>query len=190
MNKTKASDKYIVISTRSNLCEGYSDPIITTHDDYGHAYDFVQRVLIQLCCDDWMINTKKEEVKHDDKGRRIQWNLTYQEEGHYVQIVKIEPYEVDIDKYEMPTYFVYDQITNTHEWLFDYVECRCQVSTIALESRGFDKDFMRFKELTHELYEHVFLELDDMDDGKQTYVTLDDDDVCIHYYKIQYHEKA
>ena len=65
-----------------------------------------------------------------------------------------------------------------------------QVSTIALESRGFDKDFMRFKELTHELYEHVFLELDDMDDGKQTYVTLDDDDVCIHYYKIQYHEKA
>ena len=48
MNKTKASDKYIVISTRSNLCD-YSDPIITTHDDYGHAYDFVQRVLIQLC---------------------------------------------------------------------------------------------------------------------------------------------
>ena len=53
-------------------------------------------------------------------------HFTHQEEGHYVQIVKIEPYEVDIDKYKMPTYFVYDQITNTHEWLFDYVECRCK----------------------------------------------------------------
>lgn len=189
MNKTKASDKFIVICTPGTLCQGYSSPMIKTFDDYGHAYEQAQKSLLSLCAQGYMISANEEDIKHDGKDRRTQWFLTLgEDEGYFVQILRIEPIPCEDGAFRLPKYLAYDQIYNSHDWLFDYVSCRCHVSTIALNSRGFDNDFMRFKELTAELYEHVFIELDDMDDGKQRYVTLDDDDVCIHYYKIQYNE--
>lgn len=192
MNKTKASDQYVVISTPAGLSKNYSDPKIKTFVDYGHAFGFVQSELIALCSQGLYIANEPRNL--DDASRRTYWYLddrqTEMGDDHIVRIIKIQPYEIEVDKYKLPKYMLYDQIHDTVEWLFDYVECRCHVSTIALESRGFDRDFMKFNERTHELYEHVFIELDDMDDGKQIYVTLDDDDVCMHYYKIQYHEEA
>lgn len=190
-NKTQASDQYVVISTPGTLCEGYSMPYIKQFNDYGVAFEDARKALISLCSHGYTISSKEDDVKHDSAGRRVQWHLTCgDDEGWYVQIIKIEPYEIDFDKYSMPKYLAYDQIYNSHDWLYDYVECRCHVASIAMNSRGFDQDFMKFKELTAELYEHVFIELDDMDEGQQSYVTLDDDDVCIHYFKIKYDEQT
>lgn len=178
-------DQFVVVGTTATLCEGYSDPTFATFDDYGFAYEYLSKKMLPFLNDGYSINNN--DIKYDGKNRRTLWNLSNKDDDGYLFIIyQVEPIMKDDGSYVMPKYLAYDQIYSGVEWLWDYVELRCHVSNIALHSRGFDQDFMRFNELTHELYEHVFYELDDMDENILKYVTLDDDDVCIHYHKIQY----
>lgn len=186
MNKTKASDRYVAVSTPSGLCSGYSEPTFKVFDDRGEIELWVNNHLTHLCMMGYTIDLDEQTKKFDDKGRRTRWQLTHGEDDHVVSIHRVDPIEVELDHYQYPNYLVYDQIYESVEFLRDYVEIMCYVVNVALHSRGFSQDFMTFNKLTHELYEHVFFDLDDMHDGKQEYVTIDEDDTCLHLYKIQY----
>ena len=72
-NKTKVSDHYVMVSSRSTFCEGYSEPTFSTWFDYGLAHQAVKAELLKLCAMGWTIT--KTEVGHDENGLRNPGNM-------------------------------------------------------------------------------------------------------------------
>ena len=183
-NKTKVSDHYVMVSSRSTFCEGYSEPTFSTWFDYGLAHQAVKAELLKLCAMGWTIS--KTEVEHDENGRRKQWHLVSGDDGHDVHIVRVSPEMIEPDVYAKAEYLVYDQQFNTWDLVFGHMETRLHMANQAMHSKGYDQEFMKFNQETNEIYKEALDSLVDLDEGLIPYITIDEDDNCLHYYKMKF----
>jgi hypothetical protein len=93
---------------------------------------------------------------------------------------------IEPDVYAKAEYLVYDQQFNTWDLVFGHMETRLHMANQAMHSKGYDQEFMKFNQETNEIYKEALDSLVDLDEGLIPYITIDEDDNCLHYYKMKF----